>query len=52
MIYQERDDGMITNLYHVKLINKTNQHMNVKFELLEPVGSIEIIGEQFESGEQ
>lgn len=52
MLYQEREDGMITNLYHVKLVNKTNEHMDVRFELINPPGTIELIGEQFELNEQ
>ncbi len=52
MLYQEREDGMITNLYLVKLINKTNEHMDVRFELIEPAGTLEVIGGKFELDQQ
>lgn len=44
ILYQEREDGMITNLYQVKMINKTNKSMDVRFELLAPKGQIEMVG--------
>lgn len=52
MMFQEREDGTITNLYHVKLVNKTNNHLDVHFELIEPPGTLELIGERFELDEQ
>jgi cytochrome c oxidase accessory protein FixG len=45
MMYQERDNGNITNLYNFKMVNKTNEEMPVTFELLSPEGSIEMVGE-------
>lgn len=44
ILYQEREDGMITNLYQVKMVNKTNNAMDVRFELIEPKGQIEMVG--------
>lgn len=44
ILYQEREDGMLTNLYQVKMVNKTNEAMDVRFELLEPEGEIEMVG--------
>ncbi len=52
MLYQEREDGMITNLYQVKLVNKTNEHMDIRFELMEPAGTLEVIGGKFELDQQ
>ena len=44
MLYQEREDGMITNLYQVKMVNKTNHAMDIHFELIEPKGEIQMVG--------
>lgn len=44
ILYQEREDGMITNLYQVKMVNKTNQRMDVAFRMIEPEGTIEMVG--------
>ena len=52
MIYVEREDGDIANLYQVKMINKTNEHLDVRFELLEPKGRIEIVGHSIDLDEQ
>ncbi|SNT27491.1 cytochrome c oxidase accessory protein FixG [Ekhidna lutea] len=52
ILYQEREDGMITNLYQVKLVNKTNDAMDVRFELIEPNGRIEMIGGAIDLVEQ
>ena len=52
ILYQEREDGMITNLYQVKMVNKTNKSMNVRFELIEPKGQIEMVGGEIDLVEQ
>ncbi|MEQ8628683.1 cytochrome c oxidase accessory protein CcoG [Ekhidna sp.] len=52
MLYQEREDGMITNLYQVKMVNKTNNAMDVRFKLLEPEGIIEMVGDEIDLTEQ
>lgn len=52
MLYQEREDGMITNLYQVKMVNKTNHPMDVRFELIEPAGSLEMVGGSMDLIEQ
>ena len=44
MMFQEREDGSITNLYQVKMVNKTIDEMDVKLVLLEPEGRIEMVG--------
>lgn len=45
MMYQEREDGKITNLYQLKMVNKTNLEMNIQLRLLEPKGEIQLIGQ-------
>lgn len=52
ILYQEREDGMLTNLYQVKMINKTNRSMDVRFELLDPHGSVEMVGGDISLKEQ
>ena len=45
MMYQERPDGAISNLYQLKMLNKSNNIYPVKLELMEPSGRIEMVGE-------
>lgn len=45
MMYQERPDGTISNLYQLKMLNKSNNIYPVKLELMEPAGRIEMVGE-------
>ena len=52
VLYQERTDGSISNLYQIKMINKTNQPMGVHFELIEPKGILEMVGENIFLKEQ
>jgi cytochrome c oxidase accessory protein FixG len=52
MMFQEREDGMITNLYQLKMINKTNESRTIRLELLEPKGTVELIGNALNLGEQ
>lgn len=43
MLYQEQDDGRISNLYNFKIINKTVDTVEVKMELLSHKGEINVI---------
>lgn len=43
LTFQKRDDGTVSNLYQIKMVNKTATPMDVHFELLEPVGEIQMI---------
>ncbi len=52
MLYQEREDGMITNLYQVKMVNKTNKAMDVQFKLIEPEGELQMVGSEINLSEQ
>ena len=52
MMYQKRDDGTITNLYQVKLVNKTNLDKVVSLELLEPKGKLEMVGNKIKLEKQ
>lgn len=44
MLFQKRDNGDITNLYQLSMVNKTNDPVDVRLELLEPEGQLEMIG--------
>ena len=44
MLYQEPEPGKISNLYNIKLLNKTNQDLPVVVKLISPSGTINIIG--------
>lgn len=48
VLYQEREDAMITNLYQVQMVNKSNDAFDVEFRLLEPQGAIEMVGDNIE----
>lgn len=45
MLYQEQGESRISNLYNVKIINKTNRDMKVRLALLEDAGEIKMIGQ-------
>ena len=43
-LYQEHTENRISNLYNVKLVNKTNQELEVDLKLLSQDGEIQVIG--------
>ena len=45
MLYQEQPDGRISNLYNLKMLNKTNFDMNVDLKLLSHQAEIKMVGE-------
>ncbi|PZX51487.1 cytochrome c oxidase accessory protein CcoG [Algoriphagus chordae] len=46
MTYQEREDGMVTNLYQITLINKTYEPQQISLKSLADGMEVEIVGEQ------
>lgn len=44
MLYQERPDGRISNLYAIKLVNKTQREMPVRLDLLDLEGEVQMVG--------
>ena len=44
MLFQTRPDGRISNLYYLKVLNKSDHPLPVRFELLEPAGELEFVG--------
>ncbi len=44
MLYQEHEDGKISNLYNFKLVNKSNEDMDIELKLMDDQGSIKLVG--------
>ncbi len=44
MMYQETEDGFLTNLYNLKIINKTSADKKIDLRLKSPSGRIKLIG--------
>jgi cytochrome c oxidase accessory protein FixG len=44
LLYQHQDNGMLSNLYNIKLINKTHEDMPVELRLETNDGSIKMVG--------
>lgn len=51
-LYQEAGDNHFTNLYTVRVLNKTFDEMPIHLELLEPIGEITMIGSGLSIKEQ
>ncbi|MEN8224413.1 MAG: cytochrome c oxidase accessory protein CcoG [Bacteroidota bacterium] len=45
-LYQEQAENKISNLYNIKLVNKTNEELPVTISLLSHDGEVQIIGEE------
>jgi polyferredoxin len=43
-LFQKTPEGRISNLYHMKIVNKTSQPMPVELELEEPAGRMTVFG--------
>jgi cytochrome c oxidase accessory protein FixG len=46
MLYQDQGDNKISNLYNIKIINKTNKDMPIHLELMDEKGSIQMVGNE------
>jgi hypothetical protein len=46
MLYQEQGEGKYSNLYNIKMVNKTNEDLPIDIRLVSPRGEVKIIGEQ------
>ncbi|MCS7018643.1 MAG: cytochrome c oxidase accessory protein CcoG [Cytophagales bacterium] len=42
--FQKTENGNFSNLYNIKIINKSHQAVPVQIKLLEPVGKIQLVG--------
>lgn len=45
MMFQEREDGTISNLYQLKMVNKTNKDLQVQLKLESPEGTLQMVGD-------
>ena len=45
MMYQEREDGTISNLYQLKMVNKTAEDMPIELRLEGIDGKLEMVGD-------
>lgn len=46
MLFQEQEDGRISNLYNFKVVNKTSRAMPLRFELIGTPGEILLVGKE------
>lgn len=46
IMYQKKEDGRVSNLYQIKMVNKTSNLLNIRFELLSPKGEIQMVGDE------
>lgn len=44
MLYQEQGNGFISNLYNVKVVNKSNKDLKLTFELENMEGEVQMVG--------
>lgn len=44
LLYHEGEDGLISNLYNIKIINKTNESIPLTLKIKSPKGSIRLVG--------
>lgn len=47
-MYQRQEDGSISNLYNIQLVNKTFKDLPLDIRLVDPAGEIRYVGEQID----
>ncbi|WKN41136.1 cytochrome c oxidase accessory protein CcoG [Tunicatimonas pelagia] len=47
MMYQEQDNGQISNLYNIKIINKTNEDLSIHLRLMDERGELRMVGQEY-----
>ena len=52
MLFQDQGEGKFSNLYNIKLVNKTNANIPVEVKLLSHQGEVKIIGENINVDKQ
>jgi hypothetical protein len=45
-MYQEQENNQISNLYNVKVINKTNEELSVHLRLINRPGTLRMVGQE------
>jgi hypothetical protein len=43
-MYQKTDDGQISNLYNLEIVNKTFDNLPIELRIIEPKGTIKWVG--------
>ena len=46
-LYQKTEDGKISNMYNIDLVNKTKEELNLEIKLTSHEGEIQVIGQEF-----
>ncbi|MEL6253296.1 MAG: cytochrome c oxidase accessory protein CcoG [Bacteroidota bacterium] len=46
-LYQKTEDGQISNMYNIDLVNKTKEELNLDIKLTSHEGEIQVIGQEF-----
>ncbi len=46
MLYQEQENNQISNLYNIKVINKTNEALSVRLRLMNEPGTLRMVGQE------
>ncbi len=46
VMYQQNEDGTISNLYNFKVVNKSNKKLELTFKLLNAKGRLKIVGQE------
>ncbi len=46
VLYQELPDGWISNLYNIKVVNKTFDELPIRLKLVSPGGKLELVGNE------
>ena len=45
MLYQETEDGKISNLYNYQIINKQSEPLSLTFKIMDAEGTIRLVGD-------
>jgi cytochrome c oxidase accessory protein FixG len=52
LLYQVNDDGLISNVYNLKIVNKTHETLPLELRLISHKGEITMAGSKMEIGDQ
>ena len=52
LLYQENPDQTISNVYNIKIVNKTHDTLPLEIRLMSPEGEIKMAGDKMEINDQ
>ena len=52
LLYQENPDQTVSNVYNIKIVNKTHETLPLEFRLIAPEGEIKMAGSKLEIRDQ